>query len=128
PAELARELLAHALEFEGELLQVARYADRPALVAEVALELTEDRRDREARERGLAARVEAVDRLQQAERGDLLEVVELLAAPLVAARELARERQEPLHERGASGGVTLVSALQQAPVSAGTRRPALRIR
>ena len=86
------------LELDRELLQVARHAHRPALVAEVALELAEDGRDGEARERGLAARVEAVDRLQQPERGDLDQVVERLAAALVAAGELARERQEALHE------------------------------
>src|SRR5690349_14742005 len=40
-AELARELLPHRLELDGQLLQVARDADRPAAVAEVALELTE---------------------------------------------------------------------------------------
>ena len=47
------------------------YAHRPALVAEVTLELAEDRRHGERRERGLARGVEAVDRLQQPERGDL---------------------------------------------------------
>ena len=50
-AELARQRLVGRLELDGELLQVARDAHRPALVAEVALELAEDRRDGEARER-----------------------------------------------------------------------------
>ena len=66
--------------------------------------------------------VEAVDRLQQAERGDLDEVVELLAAALVAPRELARERQEALDERLARRRVAVaVVALEQPPVLARAR-------
>ena len=103
-----------------QLLQVARDADRPALVAEVALELAEDRRHGEGRERGLARRVEAVDRLEQAERGDLDEVVELLAAALVAPRELAGERQEALDQRLARGRVAVRgAALEQRAILAG---------
>ena len=97
-AELARQRLAGRLEPDRQLLQVARHAHRPALVAEVALELAQDRRDGEAREGRLARRIEAVDRLQQPERGDLDQVVERLAAALVAAGELARERQKALDE------------------------------
>ena len=60
-----------AVDLHRQLLQVARHAHGPALVAEVALELAEDRRDGERRERRLARGVEAVDRLEQAERRDL---------------------------------------------------------
>jgi hypothetical protein len=89
----------------------------------VTLELAKDRRHGERRERGRAGRLEAVDRLQQAERGDLDEVVERLAAALVAARELARERQEALDERLASRGIAVaVVALQQALVLARPNR------
>ena len=42
-------LLADAVDLDGELLEVARDANRPALVAEVALELAEDRRARRRR-------------------------------------------------------------------------------
>ena len=63
------------------------------------------------------AGIEAVDRLEQAERRDLDEVVELLAAALVAPRELARERQEALDELLARGRVALaVVADEQPPV------------
>ena len=121
-AELARHLVADAVDLDRELLQVARHAHRPALVAEVALELAEDRRDRERRERGLARRVEAVDRLEQPERGDLDQVVELLPAALVAAGELAREGQEARDELLARGGIALaVVADEQAPVLLGPR-------
>ena len=122
-AERARELLAHAVDADGHLLQVARHAHRPAAVAEVALELAEDRRHRERGERGRPLRLEAVDRLQQAERGDLDQVVERLAAALVAPRKLARQRQEALHERLARGGIAVaVVALEQPPVLTGAGR------
>jgi hypothetical protein len=58
----------------------------------VALELAQDRRDGKARERRAAARVEAVDRLQQTQRGHLDQVVERLTAAVIAAGKLARER------------------------------------
>ena len=115
---------ADPVDLDRQLLEVARDADRPALVAEVALDLAEDRRHRERRERRLAGRVEAVDRLQQPERRDLDQVVELLAAALVAAGELARQRQEPRDERLARGGVALaVVAHQQPAVLVRARRP-----
>ncbi len=89
---------------ERPVLDRPRDVERPPAVAEVTLELAEDRRDREAREAGALGRVEAVDRLDQAERGDLHEVVERLVRVAVAAREAARERQEPLDELAADGG------------------------
>jgi hypothetical protein len=93
----------------------------------VALELAEDGRDGEAREGGLARRVEAVDRLQQAQRGDLDEVVERLAAALVAPRELASEWQEALHERVAGRRVAAMGALEQGAVGTRPRRPTVRV-
>src|SRR3990170_2373692 len=73
----------------------------------MALELAEDGRDGEARERRLARGIEAVERLQQAERGDLDQVVERLAAALVAPGEVARQREVAPDRWGAvrpSGG------------------------
>src|ERR671915_1675737 len=102
--ELARQLLGDALDADRHLLEVAGHANRPAAVAEVALELAEDRRHRERGERRGAVRLEAVDGLEQAERGDLDEVVERLAAALVAAREVARQRQGTPHPPLAPGG------------------------
>ena len=106
---------AIAVHAHRHLLQVARDAHRPALVAEVALELAEDRRDGERRERRLALGVEAIDRLEQPERRDLDQVVELLAAALVAPCELACERQEALHELLARGRVVLAVVADQQP-------------
>src|SRR5215212_1808116 len=126
PAELAAHLLADAVDLDRELLEVARDAHRPALVAEVALELAEDGRHGEAGERGLAVGIEAVDRLEQTERSDLDEVVEGLAAALVAPRELAGERQEALDQRVARGRVAAVVVLdEQTPVLARTSRARL---
>ena len=65
----------------------------------MALELAQNGRHGERRERSRAGRIEAVDRLQQAERGHLDEVVERFVAARVAARELPRKGQEPVHQR-----------------------------
>jgi hypothetical protein len=56
---------------ERALLKLARHVERPSLVAEVALELAENRRCRVARELSTAARIEAVDRLDQAQARNL---------------------------------------------------------
>ena len=86
------------VDLQRQLLQVARDAHRPRAVAEVALDLAQDGRHRVARERDPALEVEAVDGLDEPQAGDLEEVVEGLLGALVAARQLARERQEALDE------------------------------
>ena len=90
-AELDRELLDRAVDREVELLQPARHLDRPALVAKVALDLADDRRRRIGRELDAAFEIEAVDRLEQADRADLHEIVERLAAVRELHREIAHE-------------------------------------
>ena len=87
------ELLTHPLDAHGELLEVARHAQRPAVVAEVALDRADDARYRVGREGGLAAGVEAVDRLDEREACHLLEVLERLGAASVTAGQAARERE-----------------------------------
>src|SRR6266480_3525102 len=104
-----------------QLLERARHADGPALVPEVTLDLADDVRRGVRRERHLARELVAVDRLDQADRADLLDVVERLAAAGVAARQRANERQVALDERLARARVTfLVVALEQLAV--GERR------
>ena len=44
-------------------------------------------------------RIEAVQGLEQPQRGDLKQIVERLRGAIVASRETARERHEPRHER-----------------------------
>src|SRR5262245_40143596 len=130
-AQLLRQLLGRAADRERAFLQVARYAQGPALVAEVALQLAEDGRRRVARELRAASRLEAVDRLDQAEAGDLYEVVQRLVGVHVAEGQLTRERQEALAELLARGEVALLVAADQQPafgrpcVGAGARGPAL---
>ena len=57
------------------------------------LDLAGDRRDRERRQVDPAVGVEAVDRLHEADRPNLDEIIELLAATGVAASESPDERQ-----------------------------------
>ena len=104
PLRLAREL-------EAAVLQPARDMQRPGLVAEVALELAEDGRHREAGELGAATGLEAVDRLDEPDAGDLDEVVERLLAVAVAAGELACEREVALDQLVAQPRVARVPVL-----------------
>ena len=101
------------VDLQRELLQVARDAHRPRPVAEVALDLAEDGRHGVAREGDLALEVEALDGVDEAQAGDLEEVVEGLVGALVAARELAGERQEALDERVAVDRVALVEVARE---------------
>src|SRR3954454_4946357 len=75
--ELCGQRFGGRLEAQRTLLDVAGNPNRAAVVAEVAFELAEDGGDGEAGE-GVSARgVEALDRLQQSERGHLVQVVEV---------------------------------------------------
>src|SRR4051794_28754463 len=114
-AELAGELGDDLVDPQGELLQVARDADGPRPVAEVALDLAHDRGHGVARERHAALDVEAVDGLHEAEAGDLEDVVERLLGALVTGGKLARERQEALHDRLTVDGIALVDEAQEEP-------------
>ena len=78
----------------------------------MALDLADDRRRRVGRQLEAAVGVEAVDRLDQADRADLDEILELLAAPVVAAGQRADERQVLLDQLVARG---LVAFLVVAP-------------
>ena len=80
---------------------------RPALVAEVALQLAQDRGRGVARELRAALGLEAVDGLDQPEARHLDQVVERLVRVGVAQRQVARERQEPLGQLLARGEVAL---------------------
>jgi hypothetical protein len=100
---------------------------RPAVVAEVALELAEHRRHRVRREGGLATGVEAVDRLDQAQGRHLHEVVERLVGAPVAPRHAPGQRKQALDERLAGGLVAVaVVADQQPAVLLGARGAVLR--
>ena len=91
--QLGDELVDHLVEADVELLQAARHAHRPALVAEVALDLADDVGRRVRRQLDAALEVEAVDRLDEADGADLDEVVEVLAARGVAPRQRPHQRE-----------------------------------
>src|SRR5204863_5527576 len=92
-AEGGRECVPGHLDAHHQLLQLPRRAERPRPVPEVPPQLPQDRRDREAAECGSALRVEAVDRLQEPEAGDLLEVLSRLPGLAIAVRKAAGEWQ-----------------------------------
>ena len=73
--QLLRELPDEVTELQVQLLQTAGDPDRPALVAEVALQLADDGRCGVGGELDLTVRVEPVDRLHQADRSDLHEIL-----------------------------------------------------
>src|SRR5581483_365442 len=80
----------------------------PAAVAEVPLDLADDVRRRVGGQLDPPLEVEAVDRLDQPDRADLDQVVELLAAVGVPPGERAHERHVPLDQLLAGGEIALL--------------------
>src|SRR5215203_773341 len=74
-------------------MQAAGDADGPDPVAEVALQLAEDRWRGEGGEGRAAIGIETVDRVDEAEARHLQQVVEGLAGPAIAQRQVFREGQ-----------------------------------
>ena len=93
--ELERELLDGPLHGEGTIFVGARDVHGPAEVAEVVLQLTDDRGYGKCRERRPSFWVKAVDRVQQSDARDLGEVVKRLGASVISPREAVCEREEP---------------------------------
>ena len=87
------QVVAGVLDPHAQRLQPARRAERPRVIAEVLPKLTEDRRHREAAEPRAHVGIEAVDRVQEPDAGDLLEVLDRLSGVPVAMGEAAGERQ-----------------------------------
>ena len=83
---------------QAQVLEPAGHARRPRLVAEVAADLAGDGGDRVGQEVRAALRGEPVDGVDQADGGDLLEVLLRLAALGEAARDVPRQRQVALDE------------------------------
>jgi hypothetical protein len=79
----------------------------PALVAEVALELSEDRGDGERRKRDPARGIEPIDSFDQAETRHLRQVIERLLRSGVAACDLPSEREVAAHQLLARAPVAL---------------------
>ena len=96
--QLLGQLGDRFVDLRHAVVQAARDPHGPDAVAEVAFELAEDRRRGEGGEGDAALGVEAVDRVDQAEAGDLEEVVEGLAGAAVAQRQPLGERQVAAHQ------------------------------
>lgn len=82
--------------------------DEGAAIAQMALDLADDR-GRRVRGEVAACRLEAVDRLDQADRPDLDEILDPFPAVREAVRKGTCERQVRLDQLRASGEVALVA-------------------
>src|SRR5205085_3588017 len=95
PPELGLQALAGQVGTLHRLLETPRHLDRPALVAKVALDLTDDRRRGKGREFESTLRLEALDRLEEADVADLHDVLQRLAA----VRELPGQKEHQVVEQ-----------------------------
>ena len=110
-AQLLGQLGGRRADLHAQLLQAARDPDGPALVAEVALDLADDRRGRVRRELDAAVGLEAVDGLDQADGAHLHEVLVRLAAVAEAPGAVLDQRQVQVHQVVAGGGAGRVRAV-----------------
>ena len=78
PREAGGETRPRAVQGDGQLGETARHTDDGGPVTQVVLDLAGDRGNGEAREVGPSLGIEALDRLDQADRAHLDEVVEPL--------------------------------------------------
>ncbi len=88
-----------------ELLEAPGYSRAPEVVAEVALELAGNGRHGEAGEAHAPLGVVTVDRIEQADAGDLAKVDQLGSAVGIAAGYMPGQRLIGLVQAGASQGV-----------------------
>lgn len=87
------------------VLSPSRDMHHPRLVAEVAADLAEDGRCREARELAAALGIEPVDRLDEPDRADLDQIVERLSAVGIPPRKSFDQRHQ-VHDEGFAVGAT----------------------
>ena len=91
---------------EVVVLHSARGPHRPGAVAEVPPDLAHDRGHREGEEVSVAVGIEPFQRTEQADGGDLLEVVHRLAPSRVTARDAPGHRQVDHHQTIAQARAT----------------------
>jgi hypothetical protein len=89
PAELLGESGAGRAESEGQFLDPPGYPHRPGRVAEVPLERADDRGHGVGGEGHRPGGVVPVDRLDQAERGDLVQVFHGFTVPPVSGGQVS---------------------------------------
>src|ERR1700704_4717406 len=93
-------------QLQVQLLHPPGYADGPTAIAEVSLQLAEDRRRRERRELEPTLGVETLDRLQEANQRDLDEVVDRFPAVRESSGQEMRKRGVLLDQVVAEPAVT----------------------
>src|SRR5215210_2856477 len=104
--EVVGEPVSLVLDADRALLQRAGRTDEPREVAKVPAYLALDGRHCEGAEGGAVGRVIALQRLDESDRGDLLEVIECNAiAAIEAPRDRARQRQVPRDQTVADSAV-----------------------
>ena len=87
-----------------DLLQAPRHPHHPPLVAEVPLDLADDRGRGVGGELQAAPGLEAVQGVDEADAADLDQIAERLAAAVEAARDVLDDRQVAAHELVAQRG------------------------
>ena len=100
------DLVLGAGELAGAFLDRTRYMHAPSGVAEVTLDLAEDRRSGEGDERLASLRLVSVDCVDEPDAGCLVDILDRLASSLVAACEPARVREELEDDRLPRASVT----------------------
>src|SRR5207249_2363032 len=83
----AVELVLHPRQVRRDLLEMARHLQAPGIVAEVMLDLPDHRADGVGHEFDAAFRVEAVERVDQADGRHLDQVLHRYASPGELGRE-----------------------------------------
>src|SRR3954468_12992203 len=89
------KLRASLSELPLQLLEPPRNLQRPPAVTEVPADLTHDGRYGEGHKRAALIGIETIDRIDQANRSSLAEVVILLAAIAETSCHVLGERQRP---------------------------------
>ena len=120
--QLADRLGQRQLKF----LQAARYPDGPPLVPEVTLDLADDRGRRAAAVENSTprSRSDLVDGLDQADGGDLGEIVQPLAAVAEPAGQVLNQRQVQLNEgRPDARALRIVGRQRRQPLDIRGRGP-----
>src|SRR5205814_7265816 len=96
--ELVVRIRDHGAEQERALLQATRDAHRPPGVAEVPLQLTDDRRNGIRGKLHATVEFEAVDRLKESHACDLDQIVERLSAASESPRQVLDEGKKDTDE------------------------------
>ena len=112
-AQLHGELLDHPVQTDVQVLKGPRHLDRPALVAEVALDLAQDGRGGIRGELHPSAEIEAIDGLDEPDGADLDEVLHRLAARSEATGQALDQRKVAGDELFAREDVTIVPYAKQ---------------